>query len=110
MRVPANAVIAEAKLRGYLLTRREADDKSLFLEKAGFTSTNWRLLEAAIRTLASKVPPSEDGSNVYGTFWRVEGLLQGPMRPVAVVMIWMQWSSDGSFHFVTLKPLRSSKS
>jgi hypothetical protein len=29
MRVPANAVIAEAKLRGYLLTRREADDKSL---------------------------------------------------------------------------------
>jgi hypothetical protein len=30
---------------------------------------------------------SKHGSNLYGTFWRVEGLLQGPMRPVAVVMI-----------------------
>jgi hypothetical protein len=59
VRFSANAVIAEAKLRGYLLARRKAEDKSLFLEKAGFTSANWWLLEAAIRKLASNVPPFE---------------------------------------------------
>jgi hypothetical protein len=46
----------------------------------------------------------EDGSNEYGTFYRVEGTLKGPKDNLEVVCIWMRRSIDGSFHFVTLKP------
>ena len=106
MRIPADASVPKAKLLGYLLTRREVDDKSLFLESAGFTRGNWRELEAAIRSLASDAQATEDGNSVYGTFWRATGLLRGPRRTVNVVTIWIQWSIDSSFHFVTLKPLR----
>lgn len=49
----------------------------------------------------------EDGTNEYGTFFRVEGILEGPAPPpLQVVLIWLQWKLDGTFHFVTLKPLR----
>ena len=110
MRIPNNASVPAAKLSGYLLTRREVDDKSLFLKSAGFTQATWRELEAAIRSLASDAEATEDGTTVYGTFWRASGLLRGPRRTLNVVTIWIQWAIDGSFHFVTLKPLRSKKS
>lgn len=110
MRIPNNARVPAAKLLGYLLTRREVDNKSLFLKSAGFTQANWRELEAAIRSLASEADATEDGNTVYGTFWRASGPMRGPRRTVNVVTIWIQWSIDGSFHFVTLKPLRSKQS
>jgi len=110
MRIPNNGSVPAAKLSGYLLTRRAVDDKSLFLKSAGFTPANWRELEAAIRSLASEAEATEDGTTVYGTFWRASGPLRGPRRTVNVVTIWIQWAIDGSFHFVTLKPLRSKKS
>jgi hypothetical protein len=49
----------------------------------------------------------EDGKNEYGTFYRVEGEIEGVNgRNLAVVTIWIRWELDGSFHFVTLKPQR----
>lgn len=110
MRIPRNAVVPKPKLRDYLLSRKEIDDKSIFLNSAGFSPDNWQDLELAILALAATTEAHEDGKSVYGTFWRNEGLLQGPLKPVAVVMIWIQWASDDSFHFVTLKPLRSRRS
>jgi hypothetical protein len=47
---------------------------------------------------------SEDGSNEYGTFYRVEGMLDGPSGNLPVVCIWMKQAVDGKFRFVTLKP------
>jgi hypothetical protein len=37
-----------------------------------------------------------------------EGFLQGPNADLRVVLIWLEWATDGSFHFVTLKPLKRS--
>lgn len=109
MKIPATAVIAQEKLTQYLLVPRPWDDKSKFLGRVGFAIDNADSLEAAIRELASRVDASEDGENVYGTFWRSEGELIGPSGTSQVVLIWLQWAVDGTFHFVTLKPLRETR-
>ena len=66
MNIPADAVIATDKLTGYLLVARPLDDKSKFLASAGFTQSNYEILEAAIRNLATVAPAEEDGRNEYG--------------------------------------------
>lgn len=106
MNIPADAVIATDKLTGYLLIARPLDDKSKFLASAGFTQSNFEILEAAIRNLATVAPAEEDGRNDYGIFWRVAGRLQGPTGTLQVVTVWLQWHLDGRFRFITLKPLR----
>jgi len=52
MKIPRDAIIPPAKLTDYLLSRRPLDDKSRFLERAGFTKSEPEILENAIRQLA----------------------------------------------------------
>ena len=94
----------------YLLVQRPWDDKSRYLRTAEFELTNWRDLGNAIRRLAGAVDAIEDGSNEYGTFYRVEGMLEGPMGSVQVVCIWMKRAVNGRFYFVTLKPSKGRSS
>jgi hypothetical protein len=56
--------------------------------------------------LAEEAPARENGENDYGTFWRVTGMLRGPVANVKVITIWLEWHRDRSFHFITLKPFR----
>lgn len=107
MRIPADAVIPQEKLARYLLVSRPWDDKSKFLAQAGFSSNNADALEDSIRRMVATCDAVEDGTNDYGTFFRVEGDLEGPSgQTLQVVLIWLQWKVDSSFHFVTLKPRR----
>jgi Domain of unknown function (DUF6883) len=110
MKIPDDAVIPVEKLTKYLLVPRPWDDKSMFLAQAGFDQSNPDALMAAIRALAIGAEGSEDGSNEYGTFYRLEGSLVGPGgQSLAVVTVWIRWHADGSFHFVTLKPWRNPR-
>ncbi len=110
MRIPNDAVIPQDKLTKYLLVSRPWDDKSKFLAQAGFDQSNPDELMASIRDMAIAVDGREDGTNEYGTFYCVEGNLVGPHgRSLAVATIWIRWHSDGSFHFVTLKPWRNTE-
>jgi hypothetical protein len=105
MRIPADAVIAAEKLTRYLLRPRPWDDKSGFLGQVGFSTENPAELETAIRAMTVAHDAIEDGINEYGTFYRVDGDIDGPDgRSLQVVLIWLQWKLDGTFHFVTLKP------
>jgi len=105
MRIPETAVIPPEKLTKYLLVPRPWDDKSQFLARAGFTLNDPGELEGAIRRTAADCDAIEDGGNEYGTFFRVTGEIVGPGgRSLQVVLIWLQWKLDGTFHFVTLKP------
>src|SRR5579862_2547986 len=106
MRMPSDATIDDSKLTAYLLVQRPWDDKSGYLRRAGFVAANWPELRQALRRLADTVDGVEDGSNEDGTFYRVEGLLAGPMGAVQVVCIWMKRAIDDRSHFVTLKPSR----
>ena len=106
MRLPKNLVVRREKLQQYLLVPRPTDDKSKYLSSAGFTLRTAGRLEEAILELARTAESKEDGRNDYGVFWRTEGNLLGPVAELPVVLIWLQWFADGSFHFVTLKPKR----
>jgi hypothetical protein len=107
MIIPEDAAIPEEKLTNYLLVPRPWDDKAKFLGQAGFEQENADELMAGIRRMAIGVDATEDGTNEYGSFYRVEGNLVGPDgQELPVVTIWLRWHSDGSFHFVTLKPWR----
>jgi hypothetical protein len=111
MKIPEDAEIAPAKLSSYLLVWRPADDKSGFLARAGFTLANPDDLLAALRGLAEKSEAVEDGMNPFGTFFRVDGPIVGPNgQALSVATVWVRSFDDGSFHFVTLKPLRSPRS
>lgn len=110
MRIPPDAIIPREKLTKYLLVPREWDDKSRFLGRAGFTPGNPDDLEAAIRRLTADVDAIEDGTNEYGVFYRIDGEICGSNETaLRVALIWLQWITDGSFHFVTLKPVRVKK-
>ena len=50
MLLPVDTVIAEEKLTKYLLVLLPKDDKSQFLQKAGYTLGNWQQLEADLRS------------------------------------------------------------
>lgn len=106
MRIPSDAIIDDAKFTSYLLVQRPWDDKSAYLRRAGFELKNWSDLRTAIRQLADVVDAIEDGSNEYGTFYRVDGILEGPAGSLSVVCVWMKQTIDGRFRFVTLKPSR----
>lgn len=105
MKIPDNAVIPKEKLTKYLLISRIKDDKSKFLEQAGFIQDNPDDLLKAIRQLAVTNEAREDNINEYGIFYTVEGNLQGVNgRDLAVVTVWLQSKNDGIFRFITLKP------
>jgi hypothetical protein len=106
IRIPTDAVIDETKFTNYLLVTRPWDDKSDFLRQAGFELQNWPDLLTAVRRLADEVDAAEDRTNDYGTFFRVEGVLEGPTGGLSVVCIWMRQAIDGTFRVVTLKPAK----
>lgn len=63
MKIPENAVIPKEKLTKYLLISRIKDDKSKFLEQAGFIQDNPDDLLKAIRQLAVTNEAREDNIN-----------------------------------------------
>ncbi|HEY9629881.1 MAG TPA: hypothetical protein V6C84_21465 [Coleofasciculaceae cyanobacterium] len=111
MKIPVDAEIPEEKLTRYLLLPRMRDDKSKFLAQGGFELEASDALRAAIIHLIKTQEAVEDGINEYGIFYRVVGNLEGVNgRSLLVVVIWIRWYSDSSFHFVTLKPQKGALS
>ncbi len=106
MRIPPDAVIDEAKFTRYLLVPRPWDDKSGYLRQAGFELENWPDLFGAVRRLADAIDAVEDRTDGYGTFYRVEGVIEGPTGTLSVVCIWLKQALDGTFRFVTLMPAK----
>ena len=107
MKIPSDAIIPDDKLTKYLLLPRPWDDKSQFLAQAGFALKEPEVLRSAIRSMIASGEAVADGANEYGDFFRIEGELVGPTGvSLSVVLIWLQWKLDGTFHFVTLKPNR----
>jgi hypothetical protein len=106
MRIPPDAIIDETKFTQYPLVPRPWDDKSGYLRQAGFELENWPDLHAAVRRLADAVDAVADRTNEYGTFYRADGVIEGPAGNLPVVCIWMRQKMDGKFRFVTLKPAK----
>ena len=73
MKLPADSVISERKLRDYLLSRRTEDDKSGFLFLAGYTGENWHQLEADIRQQIEGAEAELIRVTDYGHMYKVTG-------------------------------------
>jgi hypothetical protein len=109
MKLSPNAIIAIAKVTGYLLRWRPENDKSQFLAQAGYTEQHAEQLTADIRQqlLAREAVFAE--ATEYGELYRIVGTLAGPNgRVLEVVSIWMIESATGETKFITLYPAKES--
>jgi hypothetical protein len=111
VKVPEDAIIPDAKLTRYLLVLRPRSDKSKFLAQAGFTAENPESLLSALRQLTITNDAVEDRTDEYGTYYQVEGVLQGTNGiNLNVVTIWLKRKIDQQFQFITLIPNKETNS
>ena len=104
MKLPVNAHIDPRKLSEYLRRRLE-DDKSAFLESAGYTTDNAGRLLMDIREQILPLDAEFIEQTEYGPKYRIRGTLTGPNRRVlGVVTIWMTEDATNRTKFVTLFP------
>jgi hypothetical protein len=81
VKLPADAVIAKAKVANYLLEWRPENDKSQFLAQAGYTSEHADQLADDIRQQLLSLEAEFEESTEYGDTYRIIGAL--PDRTVA---------------------------
>ena len=99
----SNAIIAQEKLTKYLLVRQEQNDKSQFLEQAGYTLNNWQQLEQDLRTQILTLQAIPTTKTRYGQKYAIFGVLVGVNGvKLRVKTIWIV--SNKVTRFVTLFP------
>ena len=107
MKLTADAIIARAKVAGYLLEWRPENDKSHFLGSAGYTVAHTDQLAADIRTQLLPIEALFEETTDYGTKYRISGALIGPNgRQLRVESIWMVEAASGLTKFITLYPTK----
>ena len=105
MKIPEDSIIAFEKLTRYLLVARVRNDKSKYLARAGFTLENPEALLKAIRFLSGTAEAVQERTTEYGTFYRVQGELDGVNGVnISVIAVWLERKADGQFQFITLVP------
>jgi hypothetical protein len=105
MMLPADALIARAKMVSYLLAWRRENDKSEFLAQAGYTAENADRLADDIRLQLLPLEAQIEETTEYGDKYRIRGTLTGPNgRALRVVSIWMTEITTGITKFITLYP------
>ncbi len=107
MLLPIDSVIAEEKITKYLLVLLPKDDKSQFLQKAGYTLEDWQQLEADLRSQILTQPAQFLEETSYGRKYKIDATLTGVNGiELEVTTIWM--TTNQQTKFVTLVPKRSS--
>jgi hypothetical protein len=104
MIIPKDAIIADEKIRDYLLVPQDEDDKSQFLAMAGYSKEDfWEL----VRDIREQILPAKSTFQYdrgYGPVFAHRGTLRGPNGVLLTVRtIWIQ-NLSGEFRFVTLIP------
>ena len=98
-----DAIIAEEKLTKYLLIPLPKDDKSKFLQRAGYMLENWRQLEQDLRAQVLTQPAELIETNRYGKKYCIRACLRGVNGlELSILTIWMM-TSDKT-RFMTLTP------
>ena len=83
MKLPADAIIARAKLTEYLLIPQPEDDKSKWLSLAGYTLENAGRLEADLRAQVLSQEAVLSRVNRFGTNYEIRTQNHRPKRPGA---------------------------
>lgn len=105
MKLPSDTLIASEKLTQYLLVQRTFDDKSQFLQQAGYTVDNWKQLEEDLRLQVLPSDATLIEHTIYGDILEICSALTGPNRTTLLVKtIWMNELNSGVTKFITLYP------
>ena len=109
MRIPnANrAIIDEVKLHGYLLSRSHPIGrfKAAFFHALGYSSEEWRQLEADLRNQHLSQDVTLEEQTPYGRRYSIRATLVGPSgSPAYVVSVWLVRRGEELPRFVTAYP------
>jgi hypothetical protein len=105
LKISSTATIAKEKIRDYLLKWQPDNDKSKFLELAGYRSKDWQRLVDDIRTQILPADAEIIRKTPYGDLFRIRNELNGPNgATLRVVTVWMQEYVSGETKFITLFP------
>ena len=104
MIIPKNAIIADEKVRDYLLKPLEEGDKSLFLNGAGYTRAKWWELQ---RDLRDQILPAEgilQRHTRFGARYVVKSILRGPNGHALPIRTFWENNRIQGWKFITLIP------
>ncbi len=109
MKLPnsAAAVVAEEKIRDYLLNAAHPDNggKAAFFIAIGFQRESWNALADALRELARTARISAEFDSAHGQKYIVDGRIQSPSgRSPVVRTIWIVDRGDDIPRLVTAYP------
>lgn len=109
MRLPRaeHAVIDSRKVREYILSRTHPIGrfKAAYFASLGYTSENWREVEAALRQAAVEGQAEAQEQTEFGQKYRVRSKLTGPTgRSAVIVSIWIVRHGETAPRFVTVMP------
>jgi hypothetical protein len=102
-----NAVIAEAKIAGYLLSETHASgrDKAAFFIRFGFTSARWEILHDALLEHAADYPVADVVPIPYGVNYVIKGELKTPDgRNPRVQAVWCIDHASDTPRLITAYP------
>ena len=91
------AVIAEEKIRGYLLNPSHpvGGSKAVWFASIGYTMGNWQDLASDLLQLAQTSEDFVAKSSPYGVKYEVSGALECPgHRPALVLSVWIVEEND----------------
>jgi Domain of unknown function (DUF6883) len=101
------AVIEAAKLHHYLLSRTHPTGrfKAAFFQALGYSSEDWRQLEADIRSQHLPKDATADEATPYGRKFVIRATLVGPSGDSAtLVSVWVVRAGEDFARFVTAYP------
>ena len=105
MKLSDPAIIAKEKLTEYLLKWQPENDKSKFLEKAGYTQALWQQLADDIRKQIFSLDAKLIRKTPYGDMHEIRGFMTGPNGvSLKVVTVWMAEYKTHNTKFITLYP------
>jgi hypothetical protein len=102
-----NAIIADSKVRDYLLSFEHpvGRSKATFFASLGFVRDQWELLRDQLLAL-SRASEAKLGENIgFGQKYVLRGMIQGPNgRTASVKTVWIVKVDGGAPEFVTAFP------
>jgi hypothetical protein len=101
------AVIEPAKMHDYLLSRSHPVGrfKAAFFQTLGYSSVDWRQLDADLRSQHLPKEAAADESTPYGRKYVIRATLVGPAgASAALVSVWVVRPGEDFVRFVTAYP------
>jgi hypothetical protein len=110
MRLPNadRVIISPEKLRDYILSSEHPRGvhKARVFGAAGYDGDRWWVLSSDLKLLAASGEARELIGTRHGRKFEVRGSLQGPVRSVDVVTVWIVLRREQFPRFVTMYPER----